>query len=210
MLRIRTLLTLAAAALVFAAAPAAAQDASARRHGDVYNHQVIDRAVRAFGMDPGRLSRRDQRAIDEAWTELFGHGRRQRLNRAQATAIVYLALVHPYGDTRPVPPPVRDVPSYRDCVEMERDVYRLGNLVAAPERGSGLFVTGPERTEARRLAQRIQETAVECRQTEVADRAGEVMALLSATLPGRDEATRRVQILKEAIQRAAAREPRRR
>jgi hypothetical protein len=94
----------AAAILALVAVPAAAQSSSVQAPGAYSSsrmasrgpdQRMIDRAMREFGFDPSSLRRDQQRAIDEAWRQLLpdaspGHA----LNPAQATAIVYLALVH--------------------------------------------------------------------------------------------------------------------
>ncbi len=230
MLTLRNALYAAGLALALAAAshsPADAQAAVARWRGGG-NEQLIDQAVRRYGYRPNRLSDAQVRAINDAWTELLGTTtRRAPLNRAQATAIVYLALVEPNDDGRGgYGRPRDDYDRPGDdgwdggydgrpgswgaaCAQMEADAYRLGTLISAPEGRSGLFVAEPERGRARTLAQQIQERAVQCRATAAADRAGDVLRLLSETLPERSQAERRVDALKQAIQQASPGRPRR-
>lgn len=229
MLSIRKSLFAAGLALALAAVshvPADAQAAIARWRGSG-NEQLIDQAVRRYGFRPNRLTDAQIRAINDAWTELLGPTtRRTQLNRTQATAIVYMALVQPYEDDRR---PVYDVPRDDDrydrpgggyqggrpgwwsaeCDAMEADAYRLGNLVSAPERNASLFVQEPERGRARALARRIQEQAVQCRAYSAADRAGDVLTLLSDNLPDRSDVAQQVDALKRAIQDAAPGRPRR-
>jgi hypothetical protein len=210
-----------ALALAAAHLPAAAQSTVARWRGSG-NEQMIDEAVRGFGFRPNRLTDAQLRAIDRAWGELLGHTtRRAALNRTQATAIVYMALVHPergygrpggggygYGydeeyDDDGYGRPGGGRPGGWDagCDQMEADAYRLGNLVSAPADGSAsLFVTDPDRGRARTLARQIQERAIECRATAAADRAGEVMAALAEAIPRRSDVAPRVEALKRAIQ----------
>jgi hypothetical protein len=232
MLTIRRVLYAAGLALALAAAshsPADAQASVARWRGSG-NEQLIDQAVRRYGYRPNRLTDAQVRAINDAWTELLGTTtRRAPLNRAQATAIVYLALVEPRDDGRggydPRDEYDRPGGGYgsgdgygsgsgggyggrpgtwgAECDQMESDAYRLGTLISAPEHNSGLFVVDPERVRARSLARQIQERAVQCRATAAADRAAEVLAVLSETLPSRTVAEQRVNALKLAIQQAA-------
>lgn len=223
MLTIRRLLAAAGIALALAAAshvPADAQASVARWRGGG-NEQLIDQAVRRYGYRPNRLTDAQVRAINNAWTELVGPGtRRAPLNRAQATAIVYMALVEPYdrdGYGRG-----RD--DYDDggydsgygyggrpggwgaaCGQLEADAYRLGTLVSAPEHHAGLFIVEPEKGRARALARQIQENAVQCRATDAADRAAEVLRALSDALPERTDVEGRVDALKQAIQRGRGR-----
>jgi hypothetical protein len=234
MLTIRKIACAAGLALALAAAshaPAEAQSTVARWRGGG-NEQLIDQAVRRYGYRPNRLTDAQVRAINNAWTELLGNTtRRASLNRAQATAIVYLALVEPRDDGRggyDRPRDGYDRPQVEDydngygggydgrpggwgaeCDQLEADAYRLGTLISAPESNSGLFVAEPERGRARGLARQIQERAVQCRATAAADRAGEVLALLSEALPERSQVERRVNALKQAIQQASPGRPRR-
>jgi hypothetical protein len=217
MLAIRKIVYAAGLALALAAAshaPADAQASVARWRG-TGNEQLIERAVRRYGYRPNRLTDIQLRAIDRAWAELLGQHttRRVALNRAQATAIVYMALVEPRegahagrGDDDGRPGGGYDGrPGWwsAECDEMEADAYRLGNLVSAPRSNTGLFVTDPERGRARALARQIQERAVQCRAASAADRAGEVMAALADNLPRRSAVQGRVDALKQAIQQAA-------
>jgi hypothetical protein len=224
MFTIRKLFYVAGLALALASAshvPAEAQASVARWRG-AGNEQLINQAVRRYGFRPSRLTDAQVRAINDAWAELLGPStRRAPLNRAQATAIVYLALVEPREGTYADRADEYDRPGGgydgrpgngydgrpgswgAECDEMEADAYRLGNLVSAPRNDNGLFVTDPERGRARALARQIQERAVQCRATSAADRASEVMAALADSLPRRSAVENRVNALKQAIQQAA-------
>ena len=223
MIRIRKVLAFTALALALSAAAdvqaqSSAQGGATRWRGS-RSEQLINQAVRHYGFRPNRLTDRQVDAIQETWYELFGgqNGRRT-LSRAQATAIVYMALVHPYEeegfyeDGRPGrpgggwsgrddPPPSRD----DACGQMESDAYRLGNLVSAPEVNTGLFVADPEKARARTLARQIQQRAVECRATAVADRAALILRLLSEPLPRRSDVEAQVNTLKQAIRQDTGR-----
>lgn len=226
---IRRAIYAAGLALALAAAshaPAQAQSTVAHWRG-TGNEQLIQQAVRRYGYRPNRLSDAQVHAINRTWVELLGPGsRRAPLNRAQATAIVYLALVEPREGAHAGRDPVEDYddgygrpgdgygrpgngygrPGYwsAECDQMEGDAYRLGNLVSAPQSNTGgLFVMDPERGRARALARQIQERAVQCRATGAADRAGEVMAALSEMHPRRSAVANRVDALKAAIQQAS-------
>lgn len=219
MIRISKILACAAMSLAFAAAPdgavaqSSAQSAAAQWRGG-RGEQAIDQAVRYYGFRPNRLTRAQAEAVQRAWTELFGRDRTRPLSRAQATAIVYLALVHPheedggydegrYGRGRDGRGGWDDAPPRRDteaCVRMEADAYRLENVVIGS--GSGLFLTDPDKVRARALALQIQQHAVECRAASVADRAGDVLRVLSDSLPSKSELERRVDALKQAIRQS--------
>lgn len=220
MFTIRKALYAAGLALALAAASHTSADAQAStaRWRGTGNEQLIEQAVRRYGYRPNRLTDAQLHALNRAWADLMGPStRRVSLNRAQATAIVYLALVEPSegayadrdrDDDRPGSgygggPGGRPGTWSAACDEMEADAYRLGNLVSAPRGNGGLFVDEPERGRARALARQIQERAVQCRATPAADRAGEVLAALSAQLPRRDAVENRVNALKLAIQQSA-------
>lgn len=210
------LAALAVAISASAAAPLAAQDygaASVRGAPPSRSSERIDQALRDFGYRPARLTRAEVRAINDTWRELLGPaGRHALLTPRQATAIVYMALVHDRRGGRPDD----DYPYHpgggRDdrpgtwgaaCERMEGDAYRLGVLVTAPESHNGLFVQEPERGRARALARQVQEQAIQCRALRVADRAGEVLTALASNLPGRSDVSRRVDALKREIEAAA-------
>lgn len=232
MIHIRKVFALAALALALSAAAdvqaqSSVQPGMSRWRGS-RNEQMIDQAVRHYGFRPNRLTDRQVDAIQETWYELFGATTARRpLTRAQATAVVYMALVHPYEeegfyeDGRPGRGGWNDrddrpgggyngggAPPYRDddrCEQMESDAYRLGNLISAPRSSTGLFVVDPEKGQARTLARQIQQRAVECRSTAVADRAGDILTALSAPLPRRSDLEPRITSLKQAIQQHAGR-----
>lgn len=231
MIRIRKTLAFVALAFALATAADAQAQASAARWQGSRSEQLINQAVRHYGFRPNRLTGRQVEAIQDAWAELLGvQSGRRPLSRAQATAIVYMALVHPleedgwYEEGRPGRRPGGgwndrpgggwndrpgggyddDAPPYRDeaCTQMESDAYRLENLIRAPEVNTGLFVTEPEKGRARALARQIQQRAIECRASPVADRAADVLTALSAALPNRSDVEARVSSLKQAIQRS--------
>lgn len=227
MIRIRKILAFTALALALSTAADAHAQAGVARWQGSRSEQLINQAVRHYGFRPNRLTHRQVESIQDSWAELLGvQGGRRTLTRAQATAIVYMALVHPleedgwYEEGRPGRRPGGgwndrpgddDGPPYRDeaCMQMESDAYRLENLVRAPERNTGLFVAEPEKGRARALARQIQQRAIECRASTVADRAADVLTALSAAMPERSHVAARVSSLKQAIQRATPSGPRR-
>ncbi|HEV3049491.1 MAG TPA: hypothetical protein VGX50_04245 [Longimicrobium sp.] len=229
MIRIHKIFAFAALALtlstaVDARAQSSVQAGVAHWNGS-RNEQLINQAVRHYGFRPNRLTRTQITAIQDAWYELLGTGSGRRpLSRAQATAIVYMALVQPYEedgwydegrpsggwqgggrDDRPGGGYDDDAPPYRPgdaCVQMESDAYRLENIVISSGGSGGLFVMDPEKGRARTLARQIQQRAVECRASAVADRASDVLNVLAAQLPSRSDVQTRVNALKQAIQQA--------
>ncbi|HEX2201907.1 MAG TPA: hypothetical protein VHG91_01350 [Longimicrobium sp.] len=225
---LRTLrLAAAAAALAlaaFAAAPVEAQSSSTTRRPPAVpatntlraaNQALIDQALRQAGFRPGWLTPRQQDALDDAWADLLPEAspRRYRLNRAQATALVYLALVHDddHYDDRPGPgypgPGHPGGDRARECREMDQRAYALGNIVDAE--GASFFLTPQEKDRVRSLAQELQRTAVSRGDRAVADRAGGVIAAVSEPLPHKDQVRPRVQSLKRALEEACGRYDRR-
>ncbi|HEX2209015.1 MAG TPA: hypothetical protein VHG93_15155 [Longimicrobium sp.] len=102
MIRIRKVLALAALALALASAAdvqaqSSVQSGMTRWRGS-RSEQLINQAVRYYGFRPNRLTAAQVDAIQDTWFQLFGATGRRTLSRAQATAIVYMALVHPYED----------------------------------------------------------------------------------------------------------------
>lgn len=92
-----TAAVLALSLAAVAAAPAQSTVPNAQRSGiRAPNPPAVDRALREFGFDPYRLRPDQQRALDSAWGLLFPQLGRYRtsLNSSQATALVYVALVH--------------------------------------------------------------------------------------------------------------------
>jgi hypothetical protein len=201
--RFRTLLVaLIAAIFLPTTPPLQAQDygvAADRGGASSRSAQRIDDALVAFGFRPARLSRQEVAAINATWQELFGSAPRGTvLSARQATAVVYLALVHDRDRRTPERPPFREA----GCDRMAADAYRLGLLITAPADNAGLFVREPELGRARTLARQLQEEAIRCRAFAVADRAGEILADLADLLPGRAEVGRRVDALKREIEAA--------
>jgi hypothetical protein len=189
----------------------------------------IDRALREFGFNPSTLRRDQQRAIDDAWRQLLPDANpyRYTLNQAQATAIVYLALVHGRGerggwngDGRDDDPRGgwngggdngygrgsdgygRDDSGYNrggdaQCVALNRRVYDIENAVAADTRS--LFLGDAQRRDVRAAAGDVQRMAVDRGWRRVADRASEIISAVGDNMPERSDVSGRVQALKRAV-----------
>lgn len=236
-------LRLAAAALAlaaFAAAPLAAQSTQQRRPPAVptvsnvreANQALIDQAVRRAGFRPGRLTPGQVDAIEDAWADLLpeANPRRYRLNRAQAAALVYLALVEGddrygrpgsggrYDDDRYDDDRYDDRPGsgpgfpgggdrLRACREMDERAFEIGNIVDTG--GVTFFLDPQEKERVRNLAREVQRTAVARGDRAVADRAGDVISSVSEALPHKNDVRPRVQALKSALEQACGRYDRR-
>lgn len=173
------------------------------------NRQLLEDALREFGFRPDRLRRADVQAIDRTLAELVPGADRQRygLNRTQAQAVIYMALVHRRGgggggwndawddDDRY---PSRG--GYPACRDMEVRAYDLDNAVAGTnDWGAGMFLDQDERRRARELTREVQTLALQCGARGVADRSSELLRLLGENLPNRGQVVRRIDAIKQAI-----------
>lgn len=175
------------------------------------NRTMLEEALREFGFTPSRLRRADVAAIDDALSTLVPGADRQRhgLNRMQARAVVYMALVYPRGaggdawnDAWDGGPRVT-APRPRErqaCVDMEVRAYDLENAVAGTDaRGAGLFLNAEERRRATTLTREVQSLALNCGARDVADRGSDLLRLLGENLPNRSTVHRRIADIKDAI-----------
>lgn len=168
----RTLRLAAVLALVLAGG-ASAQAPAAR------DEPVLERALRHYRFDPDALDADAHAALARTREALIPDPDGHPLNRTQAMAIVYMALVFPVEQEEPRPG------ERRRCRGLAAQVYALGNLVE-PRTGAGLFVTEPdEQRRIRHAASRIQQEALRCASFPLADRAGEVLSELGRNLPTR-------------------------
>lgn len=231
MIRIPRIARVAAALVVLSAAGAARAGAqmSSANTGRISprgtNQAQIDRALREFGFDPRALRRDQQRALDDTWRRLLPEAEPYRypLNPAQATAIVYLALVHGRegrggwgnggwdrdNDGRDNGGRGNDGRgggwdrggswngAAGECVTLNRRVYDADNAVDGDR--SSLFLDDGQKRDVRAAAREAQRIAVDHGWRRVADRAGDVITAASETLPNRDAVRGRVQELKRAV-----------
>jgi hypothetical protein len=228
MTRMMTPAALVALALL-SAAPALAQPArepasASSRVGSqsgstsAYNSRLMAEVLREFGYSPDRLGRRQQERLDEVRYRLFPDAPRQRLNRSQAVAVVYVALVYPRGtgggrggwdggngwgggdgwdDDRD-----RDRPSYGGrCAEIDTGVYALLNMVRGGGDGFG-FIDEEDKVRIQARATQVQSAAIARNYRQVADRAADVIGSLSAWMPERRLVAQRIDALKAAADQA--------
>jgi hypothetical protein len=178
----------------------------------VHNARLLGEVLRDFGYDADRLSAGQQERLDDARYRLFpDQSPRQRLNRTQAIAVVYTALVYPRGtggrggwdDDRG-----RDRPDDAGrCVAIDEGVYELLNLVS----GDGNFgsVDDEEKVKIHAVATRVQGAAIARNYRQVADRAVSVMASVSEWSPRRTVVRAHVNALKTAVDQACGDDGRR-
>ena len=201
------------------------------------NQQAVDRALREFGFDPYRLRADQQRAIDSTWGLLYPGTNQYRnpLNSSQATALVYVALVHgrerrgggqggydDYGRNG----------NGRDDYGRggnDRDDYgrggsgddrygrgtaqcvdvnrRVYDVENAVNNGTrSMFLNDTQKRAVRESAREVQRLAVDRNWRRVSDRAGQVIESVNENLPDRDDVLERVQALKTAVDESCGQE----
>ena len=227
------------AALSLAAAPAAHAQVQTEEAPDFFrsgvqgytysrNRELINEAIRDFGYRPSRLRRSEMEAIDRAWARLVPgvDRRRYALNQEQATAIVYMALVHRRGgygrydngrdggqwDGRDGRDGGRwDGRDYGRLDGRDDDVrgprpigacgevdVRAYDLYNQVSGQSSMFLSADEKQRIRSLATEIQRESLRCGDRNVADRAGDVLASLAPSLASREDVARRARALRDA------------
>lgn len=222
-----------AALLVLAAAPAKAQPQQTRLPADdtrsygaaasAHDARLLGEALRDFGYSSDRLSIAQRERLDDARARLFPDApSRQRLNRTQAIAVVYTALVYPRGtgggggrggwnddggrggwDDRDRGDWDRDRDRPRAssrCTEIDEGVYALLNTVAGD--GMSGFVDDQEKASLRTKAAEVQRAAIARNYRQVADRAADVIASLAEFMPQRHIVIEQVRALKDATDQA--------
>jgi hypothetical protein len=229
MVRLRRFVRLAAAAASLSLVGAAAAQ-SANRYPPRVQFRVpqpqIDRALAEFGFDANRLRPEQQRALQSAWRDLLPDADpgRYALNSAQATAIVYLALVHGRDRRGGWGGDPRDGwnggygrgdgygggydggnGSYgrgegygtgASCAALSRRVLDAEN--ATDEQDRTLFLDDEHKAAVRTAAREAQRMAVERGWRDVADRASDVVSAVSEPLPERTAVAARVGALQHA------------
>jgi hypothetical protein len=209
-----TALILALAAFAGATAPAAAAQPAAdfatrasvpsaewsasrsdARAADLVRQESVEYALRSFGYRANRLSRQEQRALEQSFTELFPgrDARRHRLTETQATALVYVALVHDarHGSRRP---------NQRGaCDGAIRQVNELDRVFDAPGRGRPRHLTSEEQRALIREAGQIERLAISCGERRLADQASELAELAADRRTERDRVARHVERMKGTV-----------
>lgn len=194
------------------------------------NQELLDQALRDAGFSPRRLRQQDRDALEAAWARLLpeANPRRYQLNRYQAAALVYVALVLPrgggrggwngddrggwndgrggYQDDRDD----RDDYDDRDtrggrggaqCRDLQTRVYDVINQVYGND-GRSLFLSASEKQQVRASAMGVQRTAADLGYRGVADRATDVIASVSTSMPDREQVLARARSMKAAADQA--------
>jgi hypothetical protein len=205
-LRFATVLTVAAASLGVAGTASGLQAASTPnatsihrihaapvsavmvRAADILRQPTVETALRSFGFRPERLSRVEERMLEDAYRDLFPNSdpRRARLNHSQGTALVYIALVHSDrgGPRRP---------NRRACDEAIQQVYNLDRLFDAPGRGRPRHLTAEEQRTLARETHEIHRNARSCGESSLADHADRLGSLLAERRVEREQVARQVE-----------------
>lgn len=188
---------------------------------------AVDRALREFGFNPVSLRADQQRALTSTWALLFPEANRFRttLNSSQATALVYVALVH--GRDRRGGWGQRDRDRWDDrdngrdrdddrdddwnddrggrggqCVELNQRLYDAQNALGSSTWSN--YVSAAQKGPTRESLRDVQRLAVERGWRPVADLASEAMALLNENYPVRAEVLQRIQAIKAAVDESCA------
>jgi hypothetical protein len=175
---------------------AAVWQGDTRGHYDagIARQPAVEDALRAHGFRSDRLTRQQTRALEETHRDLFpDHDpRRQRLNRTQASALVYMALVHPLEAERGRG---ARAPG-RGCESTALLVYDLGDLLTEHDRARSIFLSREEQQRLRDGAAEVQRAAVRCGNSRLADEASRLGVLASERMVERDRALRQIRSMK--------------
>jgi hypothetical protein len=204
------------------ASPTTTRASSQENPTSVYNSQLMDEVMHEFGINPLRLRPKQIERIEEIRRLLFPNlsPRLHRLNRTQALAVVYTALVYPRGTgggrggrdgwddgygydedrDRDRPPYDRPRGGNRQCVELDQGVYELLNMMGGE--GRMIFLDDEEKERIRHTATVVQRVAINRGFRQVADRAADVIGALRAFNPSRSAVAERVAALKSAADQA--------
>jgi hypothetical protein len=176
---------------------ASARQVENARFADTRIPRVLHATLGEYGYNADRLSRAERRALEDVHGELFprtGPLARAQLNRAQAVALVYVALVEPSRD-RGWPGRGRAV-----CGEAGERVYSLARAFADAGTGHRLFLSREEQEQARRGARDIQQAAAGCGQFRLADQAMDLLALLNSNLAERNRVGEQIDRMRRTVQ----------
>jgi hypothetical protein len=154
---------------------------------------AVDDALRSHGYRGDRLDRAQERALDDTFVELFPGLNPQwdRLNRTQATALVYMALVHNTGRD-----PHRGTPRQAFCGTTARRVADLDLLYDPPARGRPQWLRTDEQRRLRAETEEIARLARGCGEVELLDHANAFIAYLSERRTDRERTSRYITRMK--------------
>ncbi|CAN5875145.1 hypothetical protein BH23GEM7_BH23GEM7_23840 [soil metagenome] len=167
-------------------------------------HPLVEDALRSYGLRSDRLTRAQERALEDTFSELYPDrdARRQRLNRTQATALVYMALVHP-GRRDAALPPGR--PVGRACEMPARLVYELEDYFDAPRRGQPRYLRDREQQQLQTSARDIQRQARSCGDFRLTDEATALVRMLAERRVEREQVAQQVDRMKAVVRVAYGR-----
>lgn len=169
---------------------------------ELARNPLVAEALRSHGLRPERLTRAQERALEQTHSELFpeGVGLRHRLNRTQATALVYMALVHPARRDQ-----AGNWPRRPACERAADRVFELEELFDAPGRGQPRFLRRDEQEALVDEARGIERLARGCGEHRLAEEASQLVSLTSAPRSDREQVARQVQRMKGVVRVALGR-----
>lgn len=157
--------------------------------GQTSNDRLIAQALEDLGVSPdGRVI---EEAVEEAFSELYPRERYSsfRMNRTQARAIAYIAVLLAADGRRGGLPDPRPDPRPYGCEEAVEQAYDLVAEIPRDGPGVGLFLDDDEKALIRRMAPDIRRAASGCGCTGLADAALDLERLARGTgLVNRSEA----------------------
>jgi hypothetical protein len=162
----------------------------------------LDAALRDQGFRADRLSRAETRALEDAFRQLFPnqHPQRYRLNRTQADALVYIALLQPDERGRGR----GGVPGRASCDTAGLIVYELGDMLGDqyrdhPRGRPGTPLTRDEQDELRSGARQIHQLALRCGNRALAEEADALAALAGQRRTDRAQVERQIRRMKTLV-----------
>lgn len=167
-------------------------------NSDVRITRELEDALRGHGFRPDRLTRRDMNALDRTFAQLFPEqdARRYRLNRTQASALVYMALVQP-----------RDVvgsrPGHSFCDDLGSLVRRMSDDFLRDNRNRSRYLDRYERDVLLRDARELEQAARRCDFRSVEDESRTLVRIASQRTVEREQAIRQIQRLQSIVRTAS-------
>ncbi len=168
-------------------------------NADVRMSRELEDALREHGFRSDRLSTAQTRALDATFRQLFPEqdARRYRLNRTQASALVYMALVQPrdsrYGST-----PGRSV-----CDDLGSLVRRMNDDFLRDNRNRSRYLDQRERDVLLRDARDVEQAARRCDHRSAEDEARTLVRIASQRTVEREQAIRQIQRLQGIVRTAS-------
>jgi hypothetical protein len=158
----------------------------------------LEEAMREHGFRSDRLSNAQMRALDATFRQLFPEqdARRYRLNRTQASALVYMALVQPRDR-------LGSGPGRGYCDDLGTLVRRMSDDFLRDNRNRSRYLDRNEQEALLRDAREVEQSARRCDHRSVEEEARTLVRLVSQRTVERDLAIRQIQRLQSIVRTAS-------